>query len=344
MDFNTILQLRTKRFWWVDVIYYFAISLLIATVLCYALFLVKNSMQRQEIEEVSAKLEAVGTQDQKDQEAEVIKYQKKIKDFTELFLNHEFASNVFAFIQKQTMSNVWFKQFSLDRKNRKVQLSGESDSMESLSRQIKIFEKSEYVASLSGLSSTLGDLAKTQFNFSLQLKPEIFSFLAKSSDEDLVDLENIPDLGGEVSPSGQQLVQPGLNNQNLITFFSLVLSPEAVGKINQQQNTILFEVPFGTDVKSIRTSIVISPDATVVPGSGVFQDFTNPVNYRVTAEDGTFQDYIATVNILPENFEASEKNTGSVMVLLIIVIVTAVVAAVIIVAVYLLIKRRRHAS
>ena len=40
MDFSVIFQLRTKKFWWMDVIFYFVIYLLIATVLCYFIFLI----------------------------------------------------------------------------------------------------------------------------------------------------------------------------------------------------------------------------------------------------------------------------------------------------------------
>ena len=49
MDFSVIFQLRTKKFWWMDVIFYFVISLLIATLFCYVIFLTKNNFQREDI-------------------------------------------------------------------------------------------------------------------------------------------------------------------------------------------------------------------------------------------------------------------------------------------------------
>lgn len=132
MDFSVIFQLRTKKFWWMDVIFYFAVSLLIATVLCYLIFLVKDGMIKSQISEETSALHMVGTDEQKQHETEVIRYQKKIGDFSMLLKNHEFASNVFAFMQAQTMPNVWFDQFNLDEKNNAVQLSGESDDVDSL--------------------------------------------------------------------------------------------------------------------------------------------------------------------------------------------------------------------
>ena len=38
MDLSAIFQIRTKKFWWMDVIFYFVISLLVATVFCYGIF------------------------------------------------------------------------------------------------------------------------------------------------------------------------------------------------------------------------------------------------------------------------------------------------------------------
>ena len=116
MDFSVIFQLRTKKFWWMDVIFYFVISLLVATILCYLIFLTKNIWQRHDIKTELTKLQLVGTESQKQEESTVITYQKKIVDFTGLLNNHEFASNAFAFMQTETMPNIWFKQFSLDEK------------------------------------------------------------------------------------------------------------------------------------------------------------------------------------------------------------------------------------
>ena len=52
-----------------DVIFYFAISLLIATVFLYIIFIVKNGIQRKDIKEQEVKLETVGTEQDKDYDA-----------------------------------------------------------------------------------------------------------------------------------------------------------------------------------------------------------------------------------------------------------------------------------
>ncbi|MFK7813546.1 MAG: T9SS type A sorting domain-containing protein, partial [Maribacter sp.] len=61
-------------------------------------------------------------------------------------------------------------------------------------------------------------------------------------------------------------------------------------------HTISAELPTGTDLTAISPVISLSTGATVNPLSGSSQDFTNPVTYTVTAEDGTTtQDWIVTV-------------------------------------------------
>jgi hypothetical protein len=58
-------------------------------------------------------------------------------------------------------------------------------------------------------------------------------------------------------------------------------------------------VPAGTDLSSLVPTITISDHATVEPASGVAQNFTNPVTYRVTAQDGSRQDYTVSVSVAP---------------------------------------------
>ena len=69
---------------------------------------------------------------------------------------------------------------------------------------------------------------------------------------------------------------------------------------------IAVEVPYGTDVTQLKPTIVISKDATVSPKSGAKKDFTDPVTYTVTAEDGTTKTvYTVTVTVAEEVVEGN---------------------------------------
>lgn len=351
MDLSVIFQLRTKKFWWMDVIFYFVISLLVATLLCYLIFLVKNGLQRSDIKKESAALQTVGTTEQKRQEQSVIGYQKKINDFSSLLKSHEFASNVFAFMQTQTLPNIWFKQFNLDAKNNSVQLSGESDNLDAFSRQIAAFEGNKYVKSIGTLSSTLGQSAKVDFNMALGLDQNIFSYIASAPPilETTATTEQLPEQPEQATPTTQpetpvttpltpatpaaagQPAGPAKNGEKLITSFHLLLIPEVVGVIDQTNFIVTLTVPSGTDVKNLTSSIVISPGATVLPESNLSQNFTNPVAYLVAAQDGTLQNYTVKVIVIAPwaVVEKTSKPSSSPLIIILLVGIIIIVSAVI---------------
>lgn len=353
MDFSVIFQLRTKKFWWMDVIFYFMISLLIATVLCWLIFLTKNSFQREDIKKEIAALQTVGTDQQKEQEENVIDYRNKINDFTELFKNHEFASNAFVFMQAQTMPNIWFKQFGLDRKNSGLQLSGESDNMDAFSRQVAAFEKNKYVKSTGTLNSSLGESARIGFNINLALDQNIFSYLSDITpilqttppgqllvQQGQTPPNSLPAQAGppaqagtttNPSTSSQQVSQSPRgtpSSEKLITSFHLLLNPEVAGLVDETNYTVTIDVPYGTDVKNLTSSIVISPGATVLPASHISQDFTNTVIYRVTAQDGSVQNYGVRVVVgAPPEVVVKKPNQSRLITLIVLVSVGIIIAA-----------------
>ena len=89
---------------------------------------------------------------------------------------------------------------------------------------------------------------------------------------------------------------PGLLSDEKQIFSFSFTSPAAVGVINESAKTIAITVPAGTNVTALVPSITISATATVSPASGVAMNFTNPVKYTITAEDGSAAEYIVTVS------------------------------------------------
>ena len=87
------------------------------------------------------------------------------------------------------------------------------------------------------------------------------------------------------------------SSEKLITNFVFTsLNPVVVGLIDNTSMTL--SVPYGTDVTALVPTITTSPKATVSPKSGVAQNFANTVTYTVTAEDGSTEEYTATVFVL----------------------------------------------
>ena len=81
-----------------------------------------------------------------------------------------------------------------------------------------------------------------------------------------------------------------LSSAKLITSFRFAaLSID--GQIDQNSRKITIKVPTAQDVTQLTPTLTLSEKATVSPASGTQQNFTNPVNYTVTAEDGSKQVY-----------------------------------------------------
>jgi len=154
MDFLIFYKLlKNNRYWWFDIVFYFLVAFLIALVLSYGIFWIRIVSYQKAINQQIAVLDTVGTEQQKAQEKEVLSYIQKVNDFAGLLQNHRFSSNVFQLIQDKTMPYIWFNQFALDQKNNSVQLFGEADNVENLSRQVVNLEGSDYVEKINLLNS-----------------------------------------------------------------------------------------------------------------------------------------------------------------------------------------------
>jgi hypothetical protein len=174
MDFGIIYQLRTKKFWWIDTIFYFVVALLLATIICYLIFTTKISFQEKRLKDLENSMANVGTAQQKELESKVLDYQKKIDNFAILLQNHKIPTNIPDFLEKTTLPNVWFYTFLITAKISGIQLSGEAENMPTLSRQISIFEGNELVKTISDLSSEITSSGRVRFSVNLSFDPNIF--------------------------------------------------------------------------------------------------------------------------------------------------------------------------
>jgi len=62
---------------------------------------------------------------------------------------------------------------------------------------------------------------------------------------------------------------------------------------------VVAEVPFGTSTNDLIPSVEISANASIGPAVGVKTDFSGPVSYTVTAEDGSSKTFSVNVPIAP---------------------------------------------
>ena len=110
-----------------------------------------------------------------------------------------------------------------------------------------------------------------------------------------------------IIPSSPQNVLSGEKSILSFSFPSLATQ----GVIDTYLNIITINFPAGTDVTHLISNIVISPNSTIIPSSGTAQDFTNPVRYNITAQDGTSQIYNVQVNVAQQTVLSSNKSITS---------------------------------
>ena len=104
------------------------------------------------------------------------------------------------------------------------------------------------------------------------------------------------------------IVKKAPNSENRITVFAFrTLEPVVRAEVGKEQETIELTVPYGTDRTKLVASFKVSPEA-VVKVEGVEQvsgeteqDFTDPVEYIVTAQDGTARKYTVKVTVAPRS-------------------------------------------
>ncbi|HLP86305.1 MAG TPA: immunoglobulin-like domain-containing protein [Candidatus Paceibacterota bacterium] len=105
----------------------------------------------------------------------------------------------------------------------------------------------------------------------------------------------------EIEDDPDPIIPEVKSSEKLITSFNFEsLNPIVTGDINNTDYTVKLEVPYNTSITDIIPTIITSDKSAVSPSSTISQDFTNPVTYIVTAEDGSTQTYIVTVNVLPD--------------------------------------------
>ncbi|MDR3519414.1 MAG: DUF5011 domain-containing protein [Candidatus Pacebacteria bacterium] len=77
------------------------------------------------------------------------------------------------------------------------------------------------------------------------------------------------------------------------------LTPIVSGVVDETNHAISLTVPYGTDITTLVPMITISDKASISPTTNTSQDFTNPVTYKITAEDGSTQNYVVNVTVAP---------------------------------------------
>lgn len=86
--------------------------------------------------------------------------------------------------------------------------------------------------------------------------------------------------------------------KSIESFSFKTVNPVATAVVNVTDKTIKAVLPTGTDLTKLSPTISVSAKATISPSTGTMQDFSKPVLYTITAEDGSSEQYTASVSFL----------------------------------------------
>ncbi len=167
----------TSTSWWISAIFYGAVALLTAIIFWQAVFSFKTYVYQKKIAQVTEKIAAYTTPEQIAQEREVFAHKKKIDDFATIIANHKISSNIFTFIESVTLPSVWFSSLNMSEASNEIRLVGETESMETLSKQFNVFEgNKEHVKNITVLNSQVSSSGRINFILNISLEPNIFKY------------------------------------------------------------------------------------------------------------------------------------------------------------------------
>lgn len=158
----------------VNFLFYSSLALLIILGGVYLGMRIKVSSLKSQIEETKVNVVRIKTEGDKETERQVLGYQKKIKDFSELFNEHKIVSSFLEFLRNSTHLKVSFSELSLNTKTANVLLGGETEDFKTLGEQILYLKGSEFIKGLDLSNLSLGKEGEVQFNIRLFLDPKIF--------------------------------------------------------------------------------------------------------------------------------------------------------------------------
>ncbi len=126
------------------------------------------------IDDYNKKAAAIPAKFGADQETKLIAFYSQLTNLKSLLAQHVFPSNLTAFLEASTNSNIAYTDAALDIKNSSLSLDGLADSFGSLVSQISYFETQKSVQSVTLGQNSL-DKGVVRFSLKVILVPDFFN-------------------------------------------------------------------------------------------------------------------------------------------------------------------------
>ena len=159
---------------WQTILFYGSLILVALTV--GGFFFLNNSINqaKKSLSSLEETLAEEKTSQETSLENYVLSWQKKINDFSQIISLHIYPSNFFNFIGKIAHPKAWFQQVSLNLKESKVVVSGETESFTTLGQQLIILGQDPLIKGFSLTSLSVGKQGGVAFVFNIEIDHKLF--------------------------------------------------------------------------------------------------------------------------------------------------------------------------
>jgi len=126
------------------ILFYLSVFVFVCTVIAYFSYLWVENSRKKEIAELEQKILALRTEERVKAEAEVLKYKKKISNFSNLIKDFIFPSKIFPYIEETVHNKVYFSNAEINFKTLEIALDVNPPDFYTLAQQFEIFTNNPF--------------------------------------------------------------------------------------------------------------------------------------------------------------------------------------------------------
>ena len=154
------------------ILFYSSLFLLIISIIAYLIFVFLDKRTYQEIQETKGLVLQTKNPTEIKIEQRAKNYEKKLESFSFILNKHSYSSKIFPFLEKDTLTKVYFTSFNLNPISLRLDLDGVTDNFQILGQQILILRKDPLVKSVSLKNISIVSLGMVRFSLDISLWPK----------------------------------------------------------------------------------------------------------------------------------------------------------------------------
>ena len=166
---------EVKTIGWKDKLFYISILSFIITIAFYAGFVHYLNEAQESVKAKNIEIRKIGTEEQKKSAENILKYEIKIRDFSNLFNKHKYTTNFLKFLDTSILNGIIITDMSLNILENKATLAGVANSFQILGQQENFFKNHDMLTKTNLGATSMNKLGKVDFSFELNINPTMFN-------------------------------------------------------------------------------------------------------------------------------------------------------------------------